>query len=92
MEVSIFDYYTLIDQELYPLVKQSEFANIKKVSRATVRKSIINGKLDFVKIDTWSINYDEPRFTRYIIYNERAKRLTYKRRTYGLTEEELNKK
>jgi hypothetical protein len=49
------------------------------------------GKLDFVHIDLYIPKDDEWKFVRYIIYNNRARNLKYRKTTYGLTKEELNK-
>jgi hypothetical protein len=57
----------------------------------SVWRSMSLGKLDFVHIDLYIPKDDEWKFVRYIIYNNRARNLKYRKTTYGLTKEELNK-
>jgi len=52
----------------------------------------MNGKLDFVKLEFLSLKTGEKNIIRYIVYNNRAKNISFRRPNWGLTDEELNKK
>jgi hypothetical protein len=91
MRISMKQYADHCDQEEYPLIKQVEYAKLKGISRFSVWRSMSLGKLDFVHIDLYIPKDDEWKFVRYIIYNNRARNLKYRKTTYGLTKEELNK-
>lgn len=91
MRLSMKSYLNYCDTEKYPLVKQADYAKMKGVHRYSVWRKLSTGALDFVNMDMYIPHLDEWKFVRLIIYNEKAKRIEFKKTTYGLSKEELNK-
>jgi len=90
MEISMQDYEKYCTE--FPLIKQHDFSKYHKVARQTIWRKIMNGKLDFVKLEFLSLKTGEKNIIRYIVYNNRAKNISFRRPNWGLTDEELNKK